>query len=75
MRGVWFSKYARKSKLIEKRSNSFELAKRSVKTHLFVVLSTNLRFDSTMFVIGSISIEVDKECAKSPPLVVLNTIC
>ena len=51
------------------------MANRSVKTSLFVVLNTNLRFESIMFVISSISKEFDKQSFKSLPLVVLNTIC
>ena len=50
------------------------LANRSVKTRLFVVVNTNLRFQTIMFVIHSISMELDKKYAKSPPLVILNTI-
>ena len=75
MRVVQISKYACLSILVEIRSNSFDLANRSVKTRLFVVLNTNLRLETTMIVISSITMEFDKQCAKSPPLVVLNTIC
>ena len=69
------SKHDCLSTLVEIRSNSLYLANRSVKTHLLVVLNTNIRFQSIMFVIRSISMELGKMCAKSPSLLDLNTIC
>ena len=61
---VQFSRSARKQKFIEIRSNSNELAKRSVKARYFFVLSANLHSELLVLVIRSISMELDKPCTK-----------